>query len=125
MPALAFILNLPWTILALVAGLLCLPRRISFHYHPLAILISVKSFWLLLLLPGKKGLRATTLGNVVLLGQTLENDLEHELVHVRQYQYEPFIHPFLYMYQTLKHGYRQNPYEREAYTKAGNPYIEK
>ena len=64
------------------------------------------------------------MGNIVLLGKNiLDNDMEHELVHVEQFEREPFIHPFLYQYQNLVYGYKENKYEKEAYGKAGNTYI--
>lgn len=62
----------------------------------------------------------------MLLGSNLlANDLEHELVHVAQYQREPFVHAFLYVYASLRHRYRNNKYEIEAYKKAGNVYLGK
>lgn len=65
------------------------------------------------------------LGYVVLLGpMEREKDLEHELVHVEQYVREPFIHFFLYNFEYLHHGYRNNKYEVEAYNRAGNLYLE-
>ena len=64
------------------------------------------------------------IGNIVLLGSNiLDKDLEHELVHVSQFEREPLIHPFLYQYQTFKYGYRNNKYEKEAYEKAGNVFV--
>ena len=60
---------------------------------------------------------------MILLGPHLEpGDIEHELVHVEQYYREPFIHPFLYVCQSMKYGYRNNKYEIEAYERAGNVY---
>ncbi|HKU18104.1 MAG TPA: hypothetical protein VJP80_02415 [Candidatus Saccharimonadales bacterium] len=86
----------------------------------------MQSFWWQTWLPGYKGVRATTTGAIVLLGNKLmANDLEHELVHVAQYQREPFVHAFLYVFASLRHGYRNNKYEIEAYKKAGNVYLEK
>ncbi|GMU74262.1 MAG: hypothetical protein AMXMBFR44_4590 [Candidatus Campbellbacteria bacterium] len=62
-------------------------------------------------------------GNVVQLAPTAdEKDLEHELVHVKQYERAPLIHPLLYFIETLRYGYKQNKYEVEAYEKAGNLY---
>lgn len=122
-PFIAPILNLPWSILFLIAGLEAIPRRVVLHRKPLALILYVRSFWFYTWLPGHKRVRAATLGNVILLGpDTLPCDLEHELVHVVQHQREPFIHPFLYQWQSLRYGYRQNKYEREAYKIAGNEY---
>jgi hypothetical protein len=72
----------------------------------LALMMTVRSFWWQTWLPGYKGVRATTTGAVVLLSEKLlAHDLEHELVHVAQYQREPFVHPFLYVFASLRHGY--------------------
>jgi hypothetical protein len=39
--------------------------------------------------------------------------LAHELAHVRQWEQVPFF-PVRYVLATLRHGYRDNPYEVEA-----------
>jgi hypothetical protein len=89
------------------------------------VIITVKSFWWQNWLRGHKGVRAMSIGSVIILGQNLlENDLEHEVIHVEQSIREPFLHPLLYAYQSLRYGYRKNKYEIEAYEKAGNKYIE-
>jgi len=120
---LALILNLPWTALGLLGAIASAPTSIRTHQKPLALIVTVRSFWWL---PGHKGLRAATLGNVVLLSQKLlPSDLEHELIHVEQNEREPLIKPFLYEWQSLKYGYRNNKYEVEAYTRVGNRYVEK
>ena len=68
-------------------------------------------------------LRAATLGHVVILSNNLEKgDLEHELVHVEQYERMPVIFPFLYYLELIQKGYRKNKYEDEAYCRAGNLY---
>ena len=73
-----------------------------------------------------KGARAMAIGNTVLLGPTIEDhDLEHELVHVTQYQRMPLIYPILYHVELFRKGYRNNKYEDEAYRIAGNVYKEK
>lgn len=65
-----------------------------------------------------------TLGNVILLGpKLLENDLEHELVHIRQHQREPLVHPILNFIETRRHGYRGNKYEEEAYSTTNSTYV--
>ena len=70
-----------------------------------------------------KGGRAMAMGSVVLLGPNPEQyDLEHELVHVMQYQKLPFIQPFMYYAELVRKGYRDNKYEDEAYRVAGNIY---
>ena len=40
----------------------------------------------------------------------------HELVHVQQWNADPLF-PLKYCGQWLRHGYRQNPYEVEAYAR--------
>jgi hypothetical protein len=123
---LAFLLNLPWTLAGLLLGIISLPRGIRLHFKPFGLIITVRSFWWQTWLPGYGGVRASSIGAVVLLGKKLlANDLEHELVHVAQYEREPLIHPFLYVYQSLRYGYKNNKYEIEAYTKAKNKYVEK
>jgi hypothetical protein len=118
------ILNFPWTLLGLLCALISFPTKIKFSPTPPAVILQVRSFWWYTWLPKSKGARAMALGNVVLLGPNLlEKDLEHELVHVEQAMKEPLIHPFLYQYQNLKYGYKNNKYEKEAYEKAGNTYV--
>lgn len=68
-------------------------------------------------------MRAATTGHVILLtDKTMKNDLEHEIIHVRQYQKYPVIFPVLYYYETFKKGYRKNRFEDEAYTISGSHY---
>ena len=67
-----------------------------------------------------------TIGNIILLTpKILDRDLEHELIHIEQYNRSPFVHPFLYWWELLKHGYRKNKYEQEAYEKSESVYIER
>lgn len=69
--------------------------------------------------------RAVANGHCVQLGpHILENDLAHELIHVEQAIRQPFIHPFLYVWETQRHGYRYNKYEIEAYDKSASIYTE-
>ena len=124
MKLIAAVLNLPWTILCLIEGLLSVPRKIILTKRVLV--LSVKSFWWYSWLPNAKGVRAMAMGNVILLGPNiLDKDLEHEFVHIKQYQREPFIHPILYAIELLRSGYKNNKYEKEAYGQAGNVYLEK
>jgi hypothetical protein len=124
MELISFILNLPWTIVMLAAGILSVPTKIQLHRKPFTIIIRVRSFWYYHWIPSKKGVRAMTLGSLVLLGPKLLNkDVEHELIHVEQHQREPFIHPILNLIETIKSGYRHNKYEEEAYTKTGSTYV--
>ncbi len=125
MKYIAAILNIPWTLIGLVTAVISIPTKVSFSKNHLAFIFNVQSFWWYTWLPGKKGARAMVNGHIVLLTpQILERDLEHELIHVEQFIRQPFIHPFLYTYQSWKYGYRQNKYEQEAYDRAGNKYIQ-
>ena len=83
--------------------------------------------WLLAHLPLAGGAAAMTLGHVV-LGRSLEDlewSREHELVHVRQYErWGPFFIPAYlscsaWLWLRGKNAYLDNPFEREAYGKAG------
>jgi hypothetical protein len=121
--ALAFILNLPWTIAGLLCAVISIPYRIRFRAKPTAIIFNVRSYWWYSWLPGKRGVRACAIGHVVLLGpMEMTNDLEHELIHVEQAEREPLVRPLLYFLETMRHGYRRNKYEDEAYRRAGNVY---
>ena len=115
----SILLNGAWSVLALFAAVLSIPHRLQIHRKPFALIIFVRSFWW----KRTKGVRAAASGSVILCGPNLEvNDIEHELVHVEQYYREPFIHPFLYLYQSMKFGYRNNKYEVEAYDRSGSVY---
>lgn len=121
---LAKILNLPWTLAGLFAVVLSVPKGFSFHGTPFAIVADVRGFWWYEWLPGEKGVRALTVGNIVLLGQNIEKgDLEHELVHVEQFERRPLIFPFFYWVEKVRYGNRYNKYENEAYTRARNVWI--
>lgn len=118
---LSFILNLPYTFVLLIAGLTCLPSSISFRAKPFAIVLKVKDFWWRFLI--YKYSRAMASGNTILLGpKEEERDLEHELIHVRQFSKLPLIYPLFYYFEILKHGYRNNKYEDEAYRLSGSIY---
>jgi hypothetical protein len=125
MTIISLILNLPWTLIGIFLSIFSIPTRISVNKNPLALIFHVKSFWYLTWLPFYRGVRGMAMGNIVLLGPTAdEKDIQHELIHARQFMKEPFIHPFLYNFQTLRHGYRNNKYEVEAYSQAKNTYVE-
>ena len=117
MKYLGYILNLPWTIIAILLAVLSLPK--SLQARDRALVLNVASFWWHPL----KGIRAITLGNVVLLGRHLQKyDLEHELIHINQHMREPLIHPILALKELIKHGPENSTYEQEAYYKAGNKF---
>ncbi len=116
-----FILNIPFTCIGLVLALISVPVEIKFKTNPISFILKIKSFWWSF--GNTKNARAKTIGHVVLLGQNLEDkDLEHELIHVEQYQRMPLIFPVLYYIERIKKGYRNNKYEEEAYRRAGNIY---
>ena len=125
MVLLSLLLNLPWTLLGLVGALLSGPSNIRFTKKPPAVIFSARSFWWLERLPGYRGVRAATWGNTVVEGPKLaENDEKHELIHVEQAMSRPFIHPFLYLIESIRHGHKNNHYEKEAYKRAGNKYLD-
>ena len=125
-PLVAFILNLPWTAVGLIAAIISVPRRIGWSSDPIAIVIDVRSFWWYEWVPSLHGVRALTDGHVILLGPNLlPFDREHEQIHVRQAIRLPFIFPFLNGYQNFTNGYRHNTYEIEAYRDSQSSYLEK
>ncbi len=68
---------------------------------------------------GTKRAGAVTLRRTILFDadRPIAPDLiVHELVHVRQWNDDPLF-PLKYCGQWLRHGYRQNPYEVEAYAR--------
>ena len=124
MKPIAFILNLPWTILGLLLALVSLPIKVRVDRKSWAIIVWIKSWWWSVL--WMKNVRAAAIAHVVLLGDRTQSlDLEHELIHVEQYIRTPFIHPFLYYLELLRHGYKNNKYEEEAYRRSGNLYKDK
>lgn len=123
MKLIAFILNLPWTILGLLLALVSIPVKVRVDKENWAIILWIKSWWWTVL--WMKNARAATIAHVVLLGSRTQNlDLEHELIHVEQYRRAPLIHPLLYVLELIRKGYRNNKYEEEAYTRSGNIYSE-
>ena len=118
---LGFILNIPYTVVGLIMALASIPTRIYLRTDPYAFVLNVRKFWWVF--GYMKHARAMAIGHVVMLGPNIEvKDLEHELIHVEQHQRMPIIQPFLYYYELIRKGYRNNKYEDEAYTRAGNVY---
>jgi hypothetical protein len=116
-----FILNTPYTLIGLIMSLISGAKKFRFFTANFAFVVSVRNIWWDF--GYMKNARAVTVGHVVILGPNIEKgDLEHELIHAQQYQKAPLIHPFLYMIELFRHGYRNNKYEVEAYNKAGNEY---
>lgn len=117
----SFILNIPYTLIGILIALCLLPKTVKWGSKPYRIVFEVKndSFGL----SYAKGWRGMTVGHTIILNpQVEEKDLEHEIIHVDQYQRLPLIYPILYYFEMWKHGYRNNKYEEEAYSKAGNVY---
>lgn len=108
-----FILNIPYTAIGLLLALISRPKDIKF-LKSLAFIVDVKSLWWTI--GYMRGARAVTFGHVVILGPKTEpRDLNHELVHVKQYKDAPIIFPFLYYFELIRKGYKNNKYEIEAY----------
>ena len=121
---LVFLLNIPYTILGLLLGLISYPNNVKLNKAPFAFVLNVKSFWWKY--GYAKNSRACTIGHVILLSKNLEeNDLKHELVHVEQHQRMLFIFPILYEIELIRKGYKNNKYEIEAYEKSGSLYKDK
>jgi len=60
---------------------------------------------------------AVTIGDTIVVHPDTPLDerlLRHELAHVRQWARRPYTFPLRYALAHLRHGYRDNPYEREA-----------
>lgn len=60
---------------------------------------------------------AVTLGRAILLhpnAVVTDGLIRHELAHIRQWRERPLTFPLRYVWQHVRHGYRDNPYEREA-----------
>ncbi len=117
-----FILNIPWSVIGILVGIVSVPKSVKLHARPHAVIMTVKSLWWAV--GYARGARATAIGHVVLLGPKIkEKDLEHELVHVEQHERAPLIQPLLYFIEVIKNGATpKNKYEAEAYQRAGNVY---
>lgn len=117
----AFILNLPLTLIGIVIALSLAPQRFRWNKKPFALVFNVQqdSFAFGYL----KGWRGMAVGHTIILNPRVEDkDLEHELIHVEQQIRHPFIQPFLYAFETMRKGYRKNKYEVEAYERSGSRY---
>jgi hypothetical protein len=117
----------PYTLLGLLVGLAGLAtggrariRGPVLQFHGGAVR------WFMDALPGG-GFLAMTLGHVVLgwSEAALDVSYRHELVHVRQYErWGPFMGPAyllcsLVLWMAGKRGYRDNPFERQAFDETG------
>lgn len=109
-----FLLNFPFTLAGVVAMLLSGLYSFTLIKNPIALVFKVRSFWWAF--GYFKYARAMTVGHIILMGpKVLKNDLEHEIIHVRQWERYPVIYPFLYLHEPFKKDYRQNRFEDEAY----------
>lgn len=121
---LAFIFNIPFTVVGLIGALLSVPQGITIHRAPLAFALSVKSFWWYQwLLPGT-WIRGMAFGHVVMLNPDADDkDLAHELIHVEQFTRFPIIQPLLNLWEMTRRGTgMDNKYEREAYERSGSRF---
>ncbi len=119
-----FILNLPFTLTGFVPMFLSAPYNVKLITNPIALIVKVKSFWWVF--GYMKNARAMSIGHIILMSpKELKNDLEHEIIHVKQYERYPLIYPFLYLHELFKNGYRKNHFENEAYTLSKSVYKEK
>lgn len=117
----SFILNLPYTLFGIIMSLFSGIKKISFRINPYSFIIKVSSFWWAFW--HMRNARAMTIGHVVLLGpKKEENDLEHELIHIKQYSKYPLIFPILYNLELLLKGYKNNRFEIEAYRLSNSIY---
>ena len=116
-----FIINLPFTLLAIIPVLLSVPYSIKISKNPIAFILKVKRFWWAF--GYMKHARAMTFGHVILMSPAvLKNDLEHEIIHVKQFDRYPFVFPLLYARELLKNGPRYNCFEDEAYKLSKSVY---
>lgn len=121
---LPFLLNIPYTLVGTIPLMLSFPYGFKLIKKPLSFVFNVKSFWW-----GfgyLKYARAITISHIIFLGpRLLRNDLEHEIIHVKQFDKYPLIFPVLYFYERFKNGYRQNKFEDEAYRISNSIYEER
>ncbi|MBI3379130.1 hypothetical protein HY029_00040 [Candidatus Gottesmanbacteria bacterium] len=116
-----FLLNLPFTLTGVVPVILSGPYSFKLNKNPIALIFKVKSFWWAF--GYFRYARAMTVGHIILMGpKELKNDLEHEIIHVKQCERYPVIFPLLYLYELLTKGVRQNRFEKEAYTLSKSVY---
>src|SRR3989344_6206548 len=100
----AFILNLPFSLVGLIPALVSIPTEIKLVRSPLVIVFKVRKFWWAF--GYMKKARAMTVGHIIMLGpRELKNDLEHELIHIKQFEKYLFLFPFLYYFELFKKGY--------------------
>lgn len=112
---LGYILNLPWTILALINLFFSIPYKITLKNQ--AIVFNCLSCGLCNIYAPKA--TGVTIGNIVIISKNArEGILEHELIHAEQYQRYPFIFQFMYLHELITQGYWNNKFEIEAYDRS-------
>ena len=122
MKIIKYILNVPWSLVGVVLGVISAPKRIRFAKD--AVVINVHSFWWTKN-TYMRGSRAMVQGNIVLLGPSLEkNDFEHEMVHIEQFMRWPFVFEFMSLIEIMRArgSSPRNKYEDEAYRRSGSVY---
>ncbi len=114
MKAVVFVLNIPWSLLGLLCGLLSLPKNIRMDKFQFLLVVNVKRLWINEIFLGRKA-KGFTAGNTVLLSDASDNGTyNHEIVHARQFMKMPLIFPLFYCAEYVKNGYQGNKYEKEA-----------
>lgn len=122
---LAILLNLPWSLIGLFTTILSVPKKVEFSKNPPAIIFHITSFWWYSWMPGLKGVRGISNGNVIQTSdQADEKDIQHELIHVEQFMRYPFIFAFMILYEQIRGGVgpAKNRFEKEAYGRSGSRY---
>lgn len=100
--------------MGIISALVCFPYSVSFKTDPYCIIFKVRKCWWAV--GPFKYMRAAATGHAILLtDKILKNDLEHEIIHIRQQERYPFIFWFLYFWEIIRKGYRKNKFEKEAY----------
>jgi len=109
-----FLLNLPWTLLGILVGIVCFPVNIRANKRPIVIVVYVQRLWLNEIFLRRRA-RGFTLGNTVLLDRRTDSTTyDHEMVHIRQFEKWPLVFPLLYCIQCAGKGYKRDKYEEEA-----------
>ncbi len=114
---LAYLLNLPWSLLGLCNAFFSIPVRIQIKKNALVFhsqCCGLVHFYA----PKAKGV---TLGNIIIVKKSApQNITNHELIHIEQAMREPFLFQILYIVELLRKGYWKNKYEIEAYNRSNS-----
>lgn len=113
-----FIANILWTILGVLAALMCKPLACRREKNALAFL--VKRIWFTERLMHFQA-AGFTLGHVILIVPEYDSPelVGHELVHVRQFDRYWGIFPLVYLVAN-RNGWHQNVFEKEAIAQQKN-----